>query len=130
MNVLLLKRLRTRFLRMRHPEHFNMESVAVKNPCGTAMCIAGHALYLQRYKFRFSEGGLLEGVVSPSGEVIKHHIMKVAAREMGLQYKYRYYDRRDAYTLFHDFNIKTPKQAAKRIDEVLAGAAGNSNDQS
>lgn len=119
MNLELLRKLRTRFLRMRHMDHFNMESVAIKNTCGTAMCIAGHALDLQGYKFRFSDGGLLESVISPKGKTIRRNIMKVAAREMGLRYKYQYYDKEDAYTLFHDFDLKTPRQAAKRIQGLI-----------
>lgn len=53
-NIELMKRLRTRFLRMRHREHFRMNTVVSKTECGTAMCIAGHALDLQGYKFKFS----------------------------------------------------------------------------
>jgi hypothetical protein len=119
LNIDLLKRLRTSFLKMRHAEHFNMDSLAIKNECGTAMCIAGHALQLQGYRFRYRDGGYLDSVTTPNGRTIKHHIMKVAAREMGLPYRYRYYDRNDAYQLFHDFNIRTPKQAANRIQELI-----------
>lgn len=53
-NIALLKRLRTRFLRMRHPQHFNIRVVAEKTSCGTAMCVAGHALDLKGYKARTS----------------------------------------------------------------------------
>lgn len=118
-NIELLKRLRTRFLRMRHAKHFNMESVAVRNACGTAMCIAGHALNLQGYKFIYHQDGWLEGVRSPNGRTIRREIMKVAAREMGLRYKYGYYDNDDAYSLFHDYDLRTPRDAAERMQELI-----------
>lgn len=124
MNIELLKKLRTRFLRMRHAEHFDMKSVAIKNTCGTAMCIAGHALQLQGYKFQYRDGGWLDSVVSPKGRTIKYNIMKVAAKEMGLKYRYSY-DNNDAYQLFHDFSLKTPKQAAERIQELIDSASNH-----
>lgn len=61
LNIELLKRLKTRFMRMRHPEHFNMAVWAHKNECGTAMCIAGHALDLQGYKTRPKGYGSITG---------------------------------------------------------------------
>lgn len=122
MNIELLKRLRTRFLRMRHEEHFNMEVVAQRTACGTAMCIAGHALDLQGYKFHYGDGGGIESVTSPNGRTVKYGIMKVAAKEMGLKYRYGYYDKSDAYQLFHDFSLRTPKDAAARIQELIESA--------
>lgn len=113
-NIELLKRLRTRFLRMKHKEHFNMESVAIKTQCGTAMCIAGHALDLAGYKFKFGEGRYQSALYTPSGRKVKGGWLQVAARAMGLDYD------NVAYPLFHEFDIKTPKQAAERVSELIA----------
>lgn len=117
-NIPLLKRLRTRFLRMRHNKHFDMSVVAKKTDCGTAMCIAGHTLDLQGYKRRFKMAdcgpgccGIQADFISPSGR--KVHPLKAAARELGLAY----HD--TAYNLFHDYSILTPKQAAKAIDKLI-----------
>lgn len=115
-NIQLLKRLRTRFLRMRHSEHFDMRQVAERNECGTAMCIAGHALDLQGYEIEFdSEGDLLK-VRTPGGRVVRHS-MRAAAREMGLDYE------DEAYPLFNDFSLTSPKQAAYAIEDIIAAHA-------
>lgn len=116
MNIELLKRLRTRFLRMRHNEHFNMEQVAIRNECGTAMCIAGHALDLAGYKFEFDENGFDVGLRTPRGGKTRKGRLQIAAKVMGLNY------RDVAYPLFHEFDIRTPKQAAARIQELIQSA--------
>ncbi len=121
MNVELLKRLRTRFLRMRHVEHFDMTIVAQRNECGTAMCIAGHVLNLQGYKWSFDSDGDLDNVISPGGRRVSDEL-SAAAKEMGLPYKVWPANTPDAYDLFHDFSIKTPKQAAARVQELIDSA--------
>lgn len=114
-NIELLKRLRTRLLRMRHSQHFNMKYIAVQNECGTAMCIAGHALDLEGYKVKFDGLGNASWL-TPSGGRIRTTAMRKAARLLGMAYY------GEAYLLFHDFSLKTPKQAAKRIEQIIAEA--------
>jgi hypothetical protein len=119
-NIALLKRLRTRFLRMRHPKHFDMSTIAIKTECGTAMCIAGHALDLQGYKFKqvpCSLGCCMNAVLfSPKGRRVEGELDR-AAREMGI-------DSAVAQDLFYDYSLKTPKQAAARIERLIAEAEG------
>jgi hypothetical protein len=104
-NIELLKRLRTRFLRMRHAEHFNMDDYARKTECGTAMCIAGHALVLQGYRVR-GNGTF----VSSRGLKVDPHTK--ARDELGLT-------NCQANDLFYDFDLATPKDAAARIQELI-----------
>jgi hypothetical protein len=115
-NIELLKRLRTRFLRMKHRKHFAMETVAERNECGTAMCIAGHALNLQGYRFKFNEYGVLEQTFRPSGRPLKGGLLSAAAKELRLDYY------GTAHELFNDFSLKTPKQAAARIQKLIEEA--------
>lgn len=82
--------------------------------CGSVMCIAGHALDLQGYRFRVVE---LDGIreaqfVSSEGRRVREPLRK-AAREMGIDYA------DVAFDLFHDFSIRTPRQAAERIDQLI-----------
>jgi hypothetical protein len=119
MNIELLKRLRTRFLRMKHKKHFDMETFAEKTECGTAMCIAGHALDLQGYKVTFppyEDGGYRVVFRAPSGRRVQPS--EAARKELGMGLD-------EAWILFHDFDIKTPKQAAKRIEKLIAQAEAN-----
>lgn len=107
-NIELLKRLRTRFLRMRHAKHFNMEKWVQDTACGTAMCIAGHALDLQGYNVRRPRGYPI--FVSPKGNRVNPRA--AATRELGLSYSI-------ASNLFYDMRIKTPTQAAERIENLI-----------
>jgi hypothetical protein len=128
LNIELLKRLRTRFLRMRHPEHFNMKPIAAKTDCGTAMCIAGHTLSLAGYKMRLQpdtdsermyEGKLDYDFISPRGRKVEDPLV-AASRELGMKPTFSHgSQKRGAYTLFHDFSLKTPKQAAERIQKII-----------
>ena len=120
LNIPLLKRLKGRFMRMRHPKHFDMSIVAEKNECGTAMCIAGHILNLQGYKWSFDEEGNLYRIVSPAGRNVRNEL-RVAARAIGLPYAQWLTGTPDAYNLFNDMSIKTPKEAAGRIQEIIEG---------
>lgn len=124
-NIKLLKRLRTRFLRMRHPRHFNMEAVAAKTDCGSAMCVAGHALDLAGYKMRLKSSRAPESdgnfgrvdfdFIRPSGRRLpEDDILRTAAKELGLNYNSQ------GHRLFHDWTLKTPKQAAARIEQLIA----------
>ncbi len=124
MNVQLLKRLRTRFLRMRHAEHFQMDVIAVKTNCGSQMCIAGHALDLAGYTLKLrpedSRSSVLDfDFVAPSGQKVRSPLA-AAAKEMGLHY--RRVNGNKAYQLFHDWTLTTPAEAASRIQELIESA--------
>lgn len=124
-NVELMKRLRTRFLRMRHPQHFNMNPIAAKTDCGTVMCIAGHTLDLAGYKMRLLPASqrssfkrIYEGrtdyqFISPRTGMAVREPLDAAAEELGLDYS------TEAHALFHDFKLKTPEQAARRIEKLI-----------
>ena len=43
-NRVLMKKVAARLRRLRHEKHYDQESWAIKTPCGTAACIAGHTL--------------------------------------------------------------------------------------
>lgn len=126
-NLALLKRLRTRFLRMRHPEHFDMFNVAEETACGTAMCIAGHALDLQGYRFKPKSGGY--GWITPSGRRLRNDPLEEAQRLLGLthhealEYTVSSVARKDKASkhngLFYRWDLKTPKQAAKAIEKLI-----------
>lgn len=126
LNVELLKRLRTRFLRMRHEEHFQMPVIAVKTDCGAAMCVAGHILDLAGYKMRLREydersSALDYDFITPAGRKVRSPL-NTAAREIGLTYRKTLSNK--AYNLFHDYDLETPKQAAARIQELIESARG------
>lgn len=124
LNIELLKRLRMRFLRMRHRKHFRMNDVAVKTDCGAAMCIAGHALELAGYTRRLSKesySGDYEWF-TPSGQKVAD-VLSVAQRELGLTYEQAQqvdYDNRKNSGLFLRFDLRTPKQAAREIEKMIA----------
>lgn len=122
-NIPLLKRLRVRFLRMRHPEHFDMTPIAAKTDCGAAMCVGGHTLDLAGYKMRVHKDAEPLGYfwlgqqdydfISPKGRVVQPLV--AARRELGLSDN-------EATKLFHDWSLKTPKDAARRIEQIIAEA--------
>lgn len=121
LNTQLLKRLRRRFLRMRHERHFLMDVIAVKTDCGSQMCIAGHLLDLAGYKRRLREEKDRTTVLdfdfySPSGQRVRNPL-NAAAREIGLSYRRSMNNK--AYSLFHDWELTTPKLAAERIQELI-----------
>lgn len=108
-NIKLLKRLRTRFLRMRHPKHFKMDTIAEKTDCGTAMCIAGHTLDLLGYKSipcNCSEN-CRSRFLDPKGREVDP--ISEAQDKLGLP----------SNDLFYSFDLKTPKQAAERISDLI-----------
>lgn len=124
MNIELLKRLRTRFLRMRHAEHFQMDVIAVKTDCGSQMCIAGHALELAGYKRRLVPEDRRSTVldydfIAPSGQEVKAPL-DTAAKEMGLCYERE--PGNTAFELFNDSSMTTPADAAQRIQELIESA--------
>lgn len=128
-NIPLLKKLRTRFLRMRHPEHFNMVAVTTKTDCGTAMCIAGHALDLAGYKRRYvgSPWASVDGMgdhdwYTPSGCKVQNS-MSAARRLLGLTKKEAQDERNynEDNGLFLRFDLETPKQAAAEIQRLIEG---------
>lgn len=119
-NIELLKRLRTRLVRMRHPQHFRMAHVAVKTECGAAMCLAGHTLELAGYQKKFIGEG--EGDVgdfewyTPSGRRVRD-AMNAAQRLLGLSYDEAQNEEKRG--VFLRFDLKTPQDAAKVIDEII-----------
>ena len=117
-NIQLLKRLRTRFLRMRHEQHFCMAVWAHRNECGTAMCIAGHTLELQGYKLRRKGFESFTGnlkFIAPDGSEVDD-VAGTAASEIGIT-------RDAAFKLFqNNGTITSPKQAAARIQELIDAA--------
>lgn len=122
-NLPLLKRLRTRFLRMRHAEHFDMGAWGTKMECGTTACIAGHTLLLMGYKLRLNIDNEYE-FVSPKGRVVSPPV--AARRELGLSKEvtgttFSFGPRE----LFYDGNIDTPKAAAARIQEIIENVEGS-----
>lgn len=119
-NIALLKRLRTRFLRMQHPEHLNMGVVAAKTECGAAMCLIGHVLDLCGYKMRLKpflerDGFLDFDFIEPNGRVLKNDPQREAVRLLGIGGRDNC--RND---LFMDYSITTPKKAAARIEQLIA----------
>lgn len=119
-NIELTRRLRTRFLRMRHDEHFDMEVIAVRTDCGSAMCIAGHTLdvagYRMKPKTEPASSMLHFDFFSPSGRKVRN-VLAAAARELGISYRPTRNNK--AYDLFHDWELLTPKDAAERIGELI-----------
>jgi len=127
LNIELLKRLQTRFLRMKHPEHFNMREVAMKTERGTAMCIAGHVLDLCGYRIRWQDGGdhALDAVwYKPSGRRVGDLFaaMDEAQRVLGMSYE----QARSSYGLFMRLGLKTPQQAVAAIQQIINAAEGAS----
>lgn len=121
MNISLLKKLRTRFLRMRHPEHFQMDVIAVQTDCGSQMCIAGHVLdlagYTRKLRSEDDRSAVLDfDFIDPSGRKVRSPLW-AAAREMGLDY--RRVNGNKAFELFHDMSLTTPAEAAERIQGLI-----------
>ena len=121
LNIELLKRLKTRFMRMRHPEHFRMDVIAVKSDCGSVMCIAGHTLDLAGYKRQLRPEDERSSVldfdfIDPSGRVVKSPLAR-AAKELGLNYRRE--PGNAAYVLFHNWSLETPHDAAARIQKLI-----------
>lgn len=123
-NIALLKRLRTRFLRMRHAKHFDMETVGSPTGCGAAMCIAGHALDLAGYKHKTNKYLLDEfDWFTPKGRRV-YSPLDVAQRLLGLTYheaRTSCFKRHALNGLFHRYDLKTPKQAAAVIGNLIEG---------
>lgn len=127
-NIELLKKLRTRFLRMKHPEHFNMASIARKTECGAAMCLIGHTLDLAGYKRRFIECEWSAvgdyAWFTPNGRPVKS-AFHTARRLLGLRADEveTGFDRNGEYAegLFYRHSLKTPRQAADEIQRYITG---------
>lgn len=113
-NIELLKRLQTRFRRMRHRQHFNMGAWIEDTSCGTAMCIAGHTLDLAGYKIRRRNG--FPKFYAPSGRPVKS-VGAAARKELGLSPLVTGGNGHSG--LFYDFDLKTPRDAAERIGELI-----------
>jgi hypothetical protein len=114
LNIELLKRLKTRFLRMRHPEHFDMKTIATKTDCGAAMCLIGHTLELEGYKMRVRRDPKLfldYDFITPTGSKVKSPFQH-ARKALGL-------GRQSASALFHDWDLETPADAAERIQKII-----------
>lgn len=124
LNIELAKKLVRRFQRMRHPNHFRMAQIAIKTDCGAAMCLIGHTLDLAGFKMRkkkYLESTNLsrtEGCRSDydfldpkSGVPISDPFDK-AEQLLGL-------GNETARYLFHDYSLRTPKQAATKIQQLI-----------
>lgn len=109
-----------------------MEPIAMKTECGTAMCIAGHTLVLAGYKMRLSPdvdekggnswpGRLDYEFTAPNGRTVKEPLI-AAAKELEMKPTFGSNGNVEAYDLFHDFSLKTPKDAAARIQELIESA--------
>lgn len=121
-NIELMKRLRMRFLRMKHEEHFQMDVIAVKTYCGSQMCIAGHTLELAGYRRKLRPKYRREAILdydyfTPSGIKVKKPLV-AAAVELGVG-NYRRQRNNVAFNLFHDHRLDTPREAAERISELI-----------
>jgi hypothetical protein len=55
LNKPLLRRLARKLRRLRHEEHFDQSIWGSKTACGTAACIAGHAVLMAGWRLRSSE---------------------------------------------------------------------------
>jgi hypothetical protein len=98
-----------------------MDVIAVKTDCGTQQCIAGHVLELAGYKRRLKSPDIRHYLldfdfIAPSGRMVKNPL-NAAAKELGLHYRPR--GGNQAFDLFHDWKLETPKQAAARIQELI-----------
>lgn len=118
-----MTKLRNRMARMRHPEHFRMEQIAIKTPCGAAGCFVYHALDLNGNKPRLLPK--LErtyGLGCGSGRceykfdgVDNDQEYEAAKAALGLTHD-------EADTLFNAYHLKTPKEAVAFIDKMIANA--------
>jgi hypothetical protein len=80
-----------------HPGSFNMLTWCYQSPCGTAACIAGHALLLCGYEF---SGDCDAVFTSPDGErFVNGQIAREAQRVLGMTD----YERWDGADIFYDF---------------------------
>lgn len=103
---------------MKHKRHFNMKVIAAKTDCGAAMCMIGHVLDLSGYRMRLCEDGdgfLDFDFIAPSGRRLKMDVHVKAERLLGMT-------RDESSDLFMDYSLKTPKQAAARISQLIAEA--------
>jgi hypothetical protein len=132
LNVDLLKRLRTRFLRMRHPQHFRMKQIAIKTDCGAAMCIIGHVLDLEGYRMRPKKNYDPEtdpGIRGPDDgarsdyEFIHPQTRRPIDDPLGEAASLLHMSEESAANeLFEQWEIKTPAEAAARIQELIEEA--------
>lgn len=104
-----------------------MPVIAVKTDCGTAMCIAGHILNLAGYRMKLRNNDERSSVldydfIAPNGRVVKSPL-NAAAREIGLNYRRAFKNK--AYSLFHDYDLETPKDAADRIQKLIESTGKN-----
>lgn len=122
-NIPLLKRLRTRFLRMQHSQHFRMKQIAIKTSCGAAGCLIYHTLIVAGYKSRLKPDINFESYSAarcdylfsqPDGKRVLNESDE-AQHLLGLT-------NGEAHELFHDWKLKTPKDAAKRIEQIITEA--------
>jgi hypothetical protein len=98
---------------MRHKEHFHMKAIAAKTDlAGYKMRLdpdrdTGNSIYEGRMDFDF---------ISPDGDVVANPL-KVAGDELGLPFECE--QGNIAFDLFHDYSLKTPKDAATRIQQLI-----------
>lgn len=85
-NVALLRRLARKLRRLRHEEHYDQASYGRNTNCGTAACVAGHALIESGYKFLFGVGGNRQGIIKDGKTFDSFDVSDLAGIELGLSY--------------------------------------------
>jgi hypothetical protein len=112
-----------------------MAQIAVKTDCGAAMCMIGHVLDLAGYKMRLKKDfdpasdDSLWGDDDPARsdyEFINPNTGRVVREPLFEAVKLLQMDQQAAeQELFYRYDLKTPKQAADRIRELInqTGAA-------
>lgn len=88
MNVDNLRRLARRLRRLRHEEHYEQEEWARKTSCGTAACVAGHAVLSHGYRLVFEPGNVSTVWCRQVGskEPLSHSIRMLAREILDLDY--------------------------------------------
>lgn len=125
-NIKLLKRLKTRMARMRHPKHFDMKVLGCETECGTAMCLAGQTLALSGYKFKKVGVGQDLQWRTPDGEQISiiegigiaANLLELPAAARRATNSWSGPDVKNN-GLFYRYDLTTPKQAAAAIQAII-----------
>jgi hypothetical protein len=125
MTVELLKKVAAKLRRMRHKKHFDMRDWIQENECGTAACIAGHALLDAGYRLRIRD----YEIVSPKGRKVDPS--SAAQRLLGLSseqaarlfvainWPKEFRGKDDGEACYDPDIYNDPKVAAARIDHFI-----------
>jgi len=87
MNIEMMKKLELKLRRLRHEEHYNQTTWAGRTACGTAACLAGHAvLMVPKVKLVFENGDEHTHICRvPEGHTVT--IDTFASELLGLRYE-------------------------------------------